>query len=92
MKFGREKFALLIMKSGKRHVTEGMECSNQEKIRTLGEKETGKYLAILKSDTIKQVKMKVKIVASNIEQVLAATPDKAPTIWPPASHHVNYPS
>ena len=33
-----------------------------------------------------------KNVASNIEQVLAATPNKAPTIRPPASHHENYPS
>ena len=33
-----------------------------------------------------------KNVASNIEQVLAATPHKAPTIRPPASHHENYPS
>ena len=33
-----------------------------------------------------------KNVASNIEQVLVATPNKAPTIWPPASHHENYPS
>ena len=33
-----------------------------------------------------------KNVASNIEQVQAATPHKAPTIWPPASHHENYPS
>ena len=32
-----------------------------------------------------------KNVASNIEQVLAATPHKAPTIRPPASHHENYP-
>ena len=31
-------------------------------------------------------------VASNIEQVLAATPHKAPTIRPPAAHHENYPS
>ena len=30
--------------------------------------------------------------ASNIEQVLAAMPHKAPTIWPPASNHENYPS
>ena len=30
--------------------------------------------------------------ASNIEQVLAPTPHKAPTIRPPASHHENYPS
>ena len=33
-----------------------------------------------------------KNVASNIEQVLAATPNKAPTIRPPSSHHENYPS
>ena len=33
-----------------------------------------------------------KNVVSNIEQVLTATRHKAPTIWPPASHHENYPS
>ena len=33
-----------------------------------------------------------KNVASNIKQVLAAIPHKAPTIRPPASHHENYPS
>ena len=33
-----------------------------------------------------------KNAASNIEQVLAATPHKAPTIRPPACHHENYPS
>ena len=33
-----------------------------------------------------------KNAASNIEQVLAATPNKATTIRPPASHHENYPS
>ena len=33
-----------------------------------------------------------KNVASNIEQVLAATQNKAPTIRPAASHHENYPS
>ena len=31
-----------------------------------------------------------KNVATNIEQVLATTPNKAPTIRPPASHHENY--
>ena len=30
--------------------------------------------------------------ASNIEQVLASTPHKTPTIRPPASHHEIYPS
>ena len=33
-----------------------------------------------------------KDVASNIKQVLATTPHRAPTIRPPASHHENYPS
>ena len=33
-----------------------------------------------------------KNAASNIEQVLAATPHKTPTIQPPASYHENYPS
>ena len=33
-----------------------------------------------------------KNAASNIEQVLAATPHKAPTIRPPTPHHENYPS
>ena len=31
-----------------------------------------------------------KNAANNIEQVLAATPHKAPIIQPPASHHENY--
>ena len=47
MEFGIEKCAMLVMKSGKRHLTDGMEVPNQEKIRTLGEKETYKYLGIL---------------------------------------------
>ena len=29
---------------------------------------------------------------SNIEQVLEATPHKAPTVRPPTSHHEYYPS
>ena len=41
------------MKSGKRQLTDGMEQPNQNKIRTLGEKETYKYLGILKADTLK---------------------------------------
>ena len=38
MDFGTEKSAVLIMASGKRHLTDGMELPNQGKIRTLGEK------------------------------------------------------
>ena len=50
MEFGVEKGAMLIMKSRKRQMTEGIELLNQEKIRTLGEKETYKYLKILKAE------------------------------------------
>ena len=39
MGFGTEKCAMLIMKCGKRYMTDGMKQSNQEKIRTLGWKE-----------------------------------------------------
>ena len=49
------------MKCVKRYITEEMETPNQEKIRTLGEKETYRYLGILKADTIKQVEIKEKI-------------------------------
>ena len=54
MEFSIEKCAMLIMKSGNRHMTEGMELPNREKIRTLGEEETYKYLGILKANTIKK--------------------------------------
>ena len=39
-------------------MTDGMELPNHDKIRTLEEKETYKYLGILEADTIKQVQMK----------------------------------
>ena len=61
MEFAIEKCAMLVMKSGKRHMTDGMELPYQDKIRTLGEKEMYKYLGILEADTIKQVEMKDKI-------------------------------
>ena len=58
MEFGIEKCAMLVMKSGKRHMTDGMELPNYDKIRKLEENETYKYLCILEADTIKQVQMK----------------------------------
>ena len=58
MEFGIEKCALLVMKSGKRHLTDGIELPNQDKIRTLAENETYKYLGILEADTIKQAEIK----------------------------------
>ncbi len=38
MEFGIEKCAMLVMKSGKRHLTDGKELPNKNKIRTLGDK------------------------------------------------------
>ena len=52
---------MLVMKSGIRYLTDGMELPNQDKIRLLGEKETYKYLGILEADTIIQEEMKEKI-------------------------------
>ena len=61
MEFGIEKCAMLVRKSGNRHMTEGIEQPNQIVVRTLGEKETYEYLRILEADTIKQVEIKEKI-------------------------------
>ena len=40
MEFSIEKCVMLVLESGKRHLTDRMELQNQDKIRTLGEKET----------------------------------------------------
>ena len=61
MEFSIEKCAMLVMKSGKRHMNDRMELPNQDEVKTLGENETYKYLDILEADTIKQVEMKDKI-------------------------------
>ena len=61
MEFGLEKWAMLVMKSGKWHRTDRIELPNQDKIRTLRENETYKYLGIMEADTIKYVQMKDKI-------------------------------
>ena len=58
IEFDIEKCAMLIMKSGKRQMMEGIELPNQGKIRTLREKEIYKYLG--KVDTIEQAGMKEK--------------------------------
>ena len=58
MEFGIEKCVMLVMKSGKRHMTDGMELLNHDRIRTLEGNETYKYLGILEADTIKQVQIK----------------------------------
>ena len=58
IEFSSEKCAILVMKSGKRHMTDGMDVPNHDKIKTLEENETFKYLGILEADTINQVQMK----------------------------------
>ena len=50
------------------------------------------YLDANKTAEEEAVRQLHKNVASNTEQVLAATPHKEPTIRPSASHHENYPS
>ena len=60
MEFSIDKCTMLVMKSGKRHMTVGLELPNQIVIRTLGGKDTYKYLGILEADTIKQVEMRKK--------------------------------
>ena len=62
MEFGINKCAMLIMKSGKRQMTEGIELPNKERIRTPREKEIYKHLRILETDTIKQAEMKEKFL------------------------------
>ena len=59
---------MLVMKSVKRHITEGIELLNQVVIRILGEKETYKYLGILDADTISKQKMKEKFLKKSISE------------------------
>ena len=54
MEFGTEKCAMLVMKNGKRLLTDGMELPNKDKIKTLAENEIYKYLGILEAGTIKE--------------------------------------
>ena len=60
MEFAIEKCAMLIMKIGEGQITERIDLPNQEKIRTIEEKENNKYMGILESDSIKQAKIKIK--------------------------------
>ena len=67
------------MKSGKRHMTDGMELPNQDKIRTLGKNETYKYLGILEADTIKQVEMKENIQEEYLRRTRKLLETKLPS-------------
>ena len=64
------------MKSGKRHMIDGMELPNHNKIRTLRENETYKYFGILEADTIKQVEMKDKIRKEYLRRTKKNTREK----------------
>ena len=44
---------MIMIKSRKRQITEGIELSPQERVRTLEEKEKYKYLQMLKAVNIK---------------------------------------
>ena len=56
------------MKSSIQHLTNGMELPNLDTIRTLGEKETYKYLGIIEADTINQAEMKEKLKKENLRR------------------------
>ena len=58
MVFRIEKYAMHIVKSVKRQITEGREGSNQEKTRTLRKKA---HYPFLVADTIQQAEMKKTI-------------------------------
>ena len=68
MGFGIDKCSILVMNSGKRYITEGVELPDQVVIRTFREKETYKYLGILEADTIKQEEMKENIKKNSSEE------------------------
>ena len=61
MEFGIEKCAMLIMKSGKRHLTKGMELQNQDKFRTLGNNGTYKYWEFWRLTSSNKCKWKKKV-------------------------------
>ena len=74
MESGIEKCTMLVIKSGKRHMTEGVKLPNEVVIRTLGEKEIQKYLGILEADKREEMKEKnYKRVSQKSQKI---TPDK----------------
>ena len=82
------EFAILVMKSVKRHITEGEELPNQVVIRTPEENETYKYLEILGIDTIKQVEIKGKKIFKCISEEPENYSRK--TLWQEHCQRYNY--
>ena len=70
MEFGIEKYVILIMKNGKRLITEEIKLPNQERIRTLGAKEKfqvlGKIGIIWKKRRWKKNKKRIRQMNENI--------------------------
>ena len=60
MEVGIEKCAMLVMKSDKRHMTDGTELPKHDKNETLGKNESCKYLGILEADTSNKWKWKTR--------------------------------
>ena len=69
MEFDLEKCAMLLMRSGKRQITEGIKFPIRERFRTLGEKEIYKCLGILAAYIIKHTDTKEKIRSQTNEQI-----------------------
>ena len=67
MEFGIEKWAMFVMKSGKRHMTDGMELPNQDKIRTLAERETWTSWRLTPSNKWKLKKKLRKNISGELE-------------------------
>ena len=59
--FQGDTLSLLLFIMAMTLLTDGMELPNHDKIRTLGENETYKYLGISEAETIKHQEMKEKI-------------------------------
>ena len=67
MEFGIEKCAMLVMKSGKRHMTDGIELPNRDKIRTLGENETWVFWRLTPSNKWKRKTRLKKNISGELE-------------------------
>ena len=79
MEFCIEKYAILIMKSGKRETIEGIELPNQE--GTFWEKENHKYLGILEADIIKDERKSKKKKCIKEQKYLSKTNSSAEISW-----------
>ena len=93
---GGKKTKKKLEHSGKRRMTPSNKGRRKNKfLPSSGRIDTAiwmHYLDASKTAGEKATRQLHKNAASNIEQVLEASPHKAPTIRPLASHHENYPS